>query len=253
MEALKGGNRSFLKILVAHRDRQFIPLIQLAKGHGVPILVEPREQLDRLVPEGHHQGVVGIVAAKAYAHEEAVLAFAENQTNHPFLLAFDGVEDPQNLGAAIRTAEVAGVHGIFIPERRAVGLTASVARASAGALEHIQIARTVNIGKLVERMKKKGIVPIALDPRAKDLYTDCNFRQPVLLVFGSEGKGLRPGVGDKCEHRVRIPVQGKIQSLNVSASVAVVTFEVVRQREYKGGNGGSLPNLDETFLNSGVQ
>ena len=237
MEALKGRSRPFLKILVTHRDRQFMPLIQLAKEQRIPVLIEPREQLDRLVPQGHHQGVVGFVAAKEYADEESVLSFAKDQTIPPFLLAFDGIEDPQNLGAAIRTAEVAGVQGIFMPERRAVGLTASVARASAGALEHIRIARTSNIGKLVERLKKEEIVTIALDPEAKDLYTDCDFRRPVLLVFGSEGKGLRPGVWDKCEEHVRIPVQGKVQSLNVSASVAVVVFEVLRQRKNQRGIG----------------
>ena len=226
---------------MTHRDRQFTPLIQLARAQGVPIIVESREQLDRLAPQGHHQGVVGFVAAKAYADEDEVLTYALGQSHLPFLLAFDGVEDPQNLGAAIRTAEVAGVHGIFIPERRSVGLTASVARASAGAVEHIRVARTTNIGKLVERVQADGIVAIALDPGADALYSDCDLGRPIMLVFGSEGKGLRRGVWEKCQERVRIPVQGKVQSLNVSASVAAVTFEVVRQRRaMMGRTPGSI-------------
>jgi len=239
-EALRAGTRAFVKILVTHRDRQYTPIIQLAKTQGIPVLVEPREQLDRLVPQGHHQGVVGLVASKAYAHEEDLLAFARKQREPPFLVAFDGIEDPQNLGAAIRSAEVAGVQGIFIPERRSVGLTPSVARASAGALEHIRIARTTNIGKLVERLELEGIVTIAFDPDAEAVYTDCDLTRPVVLVFGSEGKGLRPGVWDKCQEHVRIPVQGHIQSLNVSASVAAVVFEVVRQRRKIEGKQGRI-------------
>lgn len=229
-EALRAESRAFVKILVTHRDRQFTPIIQLAKVHGVPIMVEPREQLDRLVPQGHHQGVVGLVASKSYTNEEDLLAYAWAQPSPPFLLAFDGIEDPQNLGAAIRSAEVAGVQGIFIPERRSVGLTTSVARASAGALEHMRIARSTNIGKLVERLQANEILTVAFDPDAETLYTNCDFTRPVMLVFGSEGKGLRPGVWDKCQEHVRIPVHGRIQSLNVSATVAAVVFEVVRQR-----------------------
>ena len=233
-EALRAGSRAFVKIFVTHRDRQFTPIIQLAKAQGVPIMVEPREQLDRLVPQGHHQGVVGLVASKAYASEEDVLAYAWSQLSPPFLVAFDGIEDPQNLGAAIRTAEVAGVHGIFIPERRSVGLTSSVARASAGALEHMRIARSTNIGKLVEGLEDDGIVTVAFDPDTDAVYTNCDYTRPVMLVFGSEGKGLRRGVWDKCQEHVRIPVHGQIQSLNVSASVAAVVFEVVRQRMKTG-------------------
>ncbi len=239
-EALRAGTRAFVKILITHRDRQFTPIIQLAKSQGVPVMVEPREHLDRLVPQGHHQGVVGLVAFKAYASEEALLSYAWSQPSPPFLIAFDGIEDPQNLGAAIRTAEVAGVQGIFIPERRSVGLTASVSRASAGALEHMRIARTTNIGKLVERLEREGILTVAFDSEADSLYTKCDFTGPVLLVFGNESKGLRPGVWDKCREHVRVPVYGQIQSLNVSASLSAVVFEVVRQRMGKAGEQGPV-------------
>ncbi|MDA0737591.1 MAG: 23S rRNA (guanosine(2251)-2'-O)-methyltransferase RlmB [Nitrospirae bacterium] len=230
-EALRAKTRSFLKIVLTHQDRQFSKIIQLAKSQGVPLSIEPRQSLDRLVLRGeNHQGVVGFVAAKAYESEDDVLSRLSNQVEGPLLLALDGIEDPQNLGAIIRTAEGAGVHAIFIPDRRSVGLTATVARTSAGALEHMTVVRCTNIGKLIERLQNQGIPAVAFHPAATQTYDEVEMNAPVMLVFGGEGKGVRPGVLQKCEQQAKIPMQGQVESLNVSASVAVVVFEAVRQR-----------------------
>lgn len=203
----------------------------MAKAQGVPLVVEPRHHLDRLVLRGeHHQGVVGFVAAKSYTTEDEILERALCQQEAPLFLALDGVEDPQNLGAIIRTAEAAGVNGIFIPDRRSVGLTSTVARTSAGALEYMAVARCSNIGKLIERFEAQDISSIALHPDAKQSYHEMDMNGPIILVFGGEGKGVRPGVLQKCAGQAKIPMRGKVDSLNVSASVAVVVYEVVRQR-----------------------
>jgi 23S rRNA (guanosine2251-2'-O)-methyltransferase len=230
-EALRAGTRSFVKIVLTHRDRQFSKIIQLAKSQGIPLAIEPRQSLDRLVLRGeNHQGVIGFVAAKAYETEEDILSRI-SQLDAPLFLALDGVEDPQNLGAIIRTAEAAGVDGIFIPERRSVGLTSTVARTSAGALEHMSVARCTNIGKLIERLQDQGISAVALHPGATQSYDELEMNGPIVLVFGGEGKGVRPGILQKCEQQAKISMRGKVESLNVSASVAVVLFEAVRQRK----------------------
>jgi 23S rRNA (guanosine2251-2'-O)-methyltransferase len=150
------------------------------------------------------------------------------------VVILDGVEDPHNLGAVLRTAEAAGVHGVFLPERRSVGLTASVAKASAGALEFIQVARCTNVGKLVQKCQEKGVVPLGFDPSASTPFTALDLRGPVALVFGVEGRGIRPGVLTKCEGRATIPMVGRIQSLNLSVAVGVVLFEALRQRGSAG-------------------
>ena len=234
-EALRSEARSFVKILLSHRHRQFSQIIRFAKIQGIPIQVHPREQLHRLVPSGNHQGVVGVVAAKSYASEDAILAHATQQSEPAFLLALDGVEDPQNFGAILRTADLSGIHGVFIPDRRSVGLTASVARASAGAVEYVRVARCVNLGRVLERLQDRAINAVAVDPHARQLYTDLDLRGPTVLVFGGEGRGLRPGTLEKCQAHARIPIRGQVASLNVAASVAVVAYEVVRQRT-KGEN-----------------
>ena len=231
-EALRARTRSFVKILLVQRDRRFSKIIQLAKAQGIPLAIEPRPHLDRMVFRGeNHQGVIGLVAAKAYDTEERILSRLANQQDPPFLLALDGIEDPQNLGAIIRTAEAAGVHGIFIPDRRSVGLTSTVARTSAGALEHLAVARCSNIGKLIERIQEQGISAVAFHPNAAQSYDDVKMNGPIMLVFGGEGKGVRPGVLQKCEKQAKIPMLGQVGSLNVSVSVGVVVYEALRQRK----------------------
>ena len=229
-EILRARTRSLLRIHVIREDRQFSDIVRLARSRRILIQIELPERLDRLAQGGRHQGIVGVVAAKAYADEEELLDHTIHQPDPALLVVLDNIQDPQNLGAVLRTAEAAGAHGVFIPERRSVGLTAGVAKASAGALEYIQVARARNISRLLEKMQKSGVMTYALDPSASKPYTNLDFREPVALVFGAEGGGIRPGVMSKCDERARIPMLGRIESLNLSVTVAVALFEAVRQR-----------------------
>lgn len=234
-EALKAQSRPLIRLVVAQQDRQFAELVGLARSQGVPVHVEPRPALDRLAPGGRHQGIVGVVAAKAYTDREDIWGHAQQQGEAPFVVVLDGIEDPHNLGAILRTAEGAGVHGVFLPERRSAGLTGTVAKVSAGAVEHLRIARAGNVGQLLESLKAEGVWIYALDPAAAKPYTELDFRGPVALVLGGEGKGVRRGVLDHCDERAAIPMRGQVASLNVSAAAAVVLYEAVRQRGWKRG------------------
>ena len=229
-EILRAGTRPLLRIHIIREDRQFSEIVRLARSKRIPIQVEPPDRLDRLVQGGRHQGIVGMVGAKAYADEDELLEQTLQQRNSALLVVLDNIQDPQNLGAVLRTAEAAGVHGVFIPERRSVGLTASVAKASAGALEYLQVARARNISRLLEKFQESGILTYALDPSASTPYTALDLREPVALVFGAEGGGIRPGVMSKCDGRAMIPMHGRIESLNLSVTVALTLFEAVRQR-----------------------
>lgn len=233
-EALKAGSRPLQRLLVIRTDKQFSDLVQLARSLHVPIHVQPLASLDRLVPGCRHQGIVAFTAAKAYQTEESILARAAERNEPPLLVILDGVEDPHNLGAVLRTAEGAGVHGVFIPERRAAGLTSVVAKVSAGAIDHIPVARVTNTSRLLESLKAAGVWIYGVEPSANKLFTDVDLSGPVGLVFGGEGAGIRPGVLQHCDERIRIPMKGHVQSLNVSASAAVVLFEAVRQRSLSG-------------------
>jgi 23S rRNA (guanosine2251-2'-O)-methyltransferase len=229
-EALRSGARPLLRLSVIRLDRQFADLVRQARSAGIPVHLEPRAALDRLVPEGKHQGVVGLVASKRYADQIEILEYARARGEAPFLVILDGVEDPHNLGAVLRSAEAAGVHGVFVPERRAVGLTATVAKSSAGALEHLRVARVANVSRLIEALRAEGIWVYALDTAAARPYTALDLRGPLALVLGGEGKGVRPGVLQACDDQVSIPMLGRASSLNVSAAAAIVLFEAVRQR-----------------------
>lgn len=230
-EALKAGDRPLQRILVLRTDKQFTDLVQLARSRKVPVHVQPLASLDRLVPNGKHQGVIAFAAAKAYQTQEEIMDRAARRQEPPLLVILDGVEDPHNLGAVLRTAEGAGAHGVFIPERRAVGLTSVVAKASAGAIDHIPVARVTNLSRLLESLKAAGVWIYGVTPSAQKVFTEIDYRGPVAFVLGAEGTGIRSGVVQHCDECVRIPLLGKVQSLNVSASAAIVLYEVVRQRE----------------------
>lgn len=238
-EALRAGTRPLQRILVLRTDRQFSDLVQLAKSNRIPVHIEPQAALDRLVPAGKHQGIIAFVAAKSYSSTEEILERARLRGEPPFLVILDGVEDPHNLGAVLRTAEAAGVHGVFIPDRRAVGLTSVVAKVSAGALDHMLVARVVNLSRLIEELKAAGVWVYGVEPTASTSYTAMDLRGPVALVLGGEGEGIRPGVLKECDARISIPMRGKVESLNVSAAVAVIIFEAVRQREARKAAGQS--------------
>lgn len=239
-EALRAKTRPLIRLVVVQQDRQFAELVGLARSEGIPVHVEPRLVLDRLVPDGRHQGVIGMVSAKAYTDRADILDYARQRGEPPFLVILDGVEDPHNLGAILRTAEGAGVHGVFLPERRSVGLTGTVAKVSAGALEHIRVSRAGNVSQLLEALKAEGVWVYALDPQATKPHTSLDFRGPIALVLGGEGKGVRPGVLEHCDDRAMIPMRGRVASLNVSAAAAIVLYEAVRQRgESRGASQGA--------------
>jgi len=231
-EALRGG-RPLQRLLVQRTDRQFADLVQDAKSRHIPVHIEPPPAFDRLVPGGNHQGVIAVVAAKAYSSTEDVLALARQRAEPPLLVILDGVEDPHNLGAVIRTAEAAGVHGVFVPERRAAGLTSVVAKTSAGALEHILVTRVVNLSRLIHELKEAGLWIYGVEPTAPQEFTAIEMTGPIAFVFGGEGGGIRRGVAQDCDGLIRIPMKGKVESLNVSAAVAVTLFEGVRQRRQR--------------------
>lgn len=232
-EALKAGTRPLQRMLVLRTDKQFTDLVQLARLRRIPIHIQPLASLDRLVPNGRHQGIIAFAAATAYQTEESILTRAAERHEAPFVVILDGVEDPHNLGAVIRTAEGAGAHGIFIPERRAAGLTAVVAKASAGAIDHLPVARVTNTSRLIESLKSAGVWIYGVTPAAEKKFTEVDLRGPVGLVLGGEGRGIRAGVIQHCDECIHIPMKGRIQSLNVSAAAAIVLFEAVRQRDQR--------------------
>ena len=239
-EALQSPRRAIERLWLAKSDGRFFPLTRLAKERHIPYSVESRDRLDRIAGDRHHQGVVASVAAKQFLEGDELLDEAEERPTPSLLVVLDQIQDPHNLGAIIRTVDGAGGHGIVIPKHRAVGLTAGVAKASAGALEHVPIARVANTGKFVEQCQKRNIITIALDAEAKTSYADVDLKESLALVFGSEGEGIRPIVLKKCDERISIPMLGEINSLNVSVAVAVTLFEAARQRAQKGKNPGLI-------------
>jgi 23S rRNA (guanosine2251-2'-O)-methyltransferase len=227
-EALAAG-RALDRILVAkgrHGER-LEALVQLAKAKGVPVRFEDRAQLDRIVGTREHQGVAALGAAKPAVGLEDLLAA---DTQQGLLVLLDGVEDPHNLGAIVRTSLAAGATGIVIPERRAVGLTDTVERASAGALAHLPIARVTNLVRAMEEMKEAGYWLVGLDERAEQTYSDVDLKGSIGIVLGSEGEGLHELTRKRCDFLVSLPTTGPVKSLNVSVAAGVMLFEVVRQR-----------------------
>jgi 23S rRNA (guanosine2251-2'-O)-methyltransferase len=198
-------------------------IIDLARRAGIPIRFEPRSALDRLAGTSAHQGVVAMGAARKYADVDDV-------SSSELVVVLDGVEDPHNLGAIIRTAHAAGAGSVIIPERRAAGLTDVAAKAAAGALEHLPIARVTNINRTLEDLKERGFWIYGLDERGTETYDAVDYGTPTAIVLGGEGKGLHDQVRKHCDLLVRIPMAGKISSLNVSVAAGVVLFEWKRRR-----------------------
>jgi 23S rRNA (guanosine2251-2'-O)-methyltransferase len=239
LEALRAGSRRVERVTVAEgaHESRLHELFEAARAAGVPVRRAPRAELQRIAAGANHQGVVASVAAAAYRDAEELieqLAARVGTDAPPLAVVLDGVEDPRNLGAIIRTAECAGVDALFVPERRAVGLTETVAKSSAGALEYLPVARAQNIARLVEDFKERGIWTIGTDADANIVYTDWDWTQPCALLCGGEGAGLRRLVRERCDALVRIPLRGRIASLNVSVAAAVVLYEAVRQRTASG-------------------
>jgi 23S rRNA (guanosine2251-2'-O)-methyltransferase len=236
-EALEAG-RAFDRIVIARgrQDTRVEEIVQLARGRNVSVRFEDRSQLDRLADSKDHQGVVALAAARAPATLQDILAAANAGAGHGskgLIVLLDGVEDPHNLGAVIRTALAAGAHGVVIPERRAAGLTDTVARASAGALSHLPVAKVTNLVRTMEELKEAGYWLVGLDEEADRSYTQVDYTSPVGIVLGGEGKGLHELTRKRCDFVVSLPTSGPVKSLNVSVAAGVVLFEVLRQRKPK--------------------
>lgn len=233
LESLHSQSRPVQRIWTLRADGRFLPIVKLAREGGISLAVESRERLDRLAGDRHHQGVVAQVSAKEYLEGEELLDQLSLNPIPTLLVVLDQIQDPHNLGAIVRSVEAAGGNGIVIPKHRAVGLTGGVAKASAGALEHVSIARVANTGKFLETCQKRDIRTVALVPEGVESYSEVDFTEPIALVFGSEGEGIRPIVLKKCDQQVKIPMFGRMNSLNLSVAVAVTLFEAVRQRTQK--------------------
>lgn len=227
-EALAAG-RALDRIVVArgrHGDR-IEAVVRLAKSRGVPVRFEDRQQVDRLAGTREHQGIAALAAAKPAVELEDLL---QKKTGHELLVLLDGIEDPHNLGAIVRTALAAGATGVVIPERRAAGLTDTVERSAAGALAHLPVARVKNLVRAMEEMKEAGYWLVGLDERGEKSYTEVDYKSSTSIVLGGEGEGLHELTRKRCDFLVSIPTSGPVRSLNVSVAAGVVLFEAVRQR-----------------------
>lgn len=218
-----------LYVLDGCKDGPVMSILREARKAGTIVNYVPKEKLDYLCGGGHHQGVVASAAAYDYAEVEDILQSARDQGEPPFLFVLDGIEDPHNLGAIIRTANLSGAHGVIIPKHRAVGLTATVAKTSAGALNYTPVAKVTNIGNTIDELKKQGIWFVCAD-MGGDLMYGLNLTGPIGLVIGNEGGGVSRLVKEKCDMAAAIPMKGDIDSLNASVAAGVLAYEIVRQR-----------------------
>lgn len=230
LEAFRAGRTiDKLFILDGCQDGPVLTIKREAVKKGAQIKYVAKERLDQLSETGKHQGVIAYAAAYAYAEVEDILARAREKGEPPFLFLLDNIEDPHNLGAIIRTANLAGAHGVIIPKNRAVGLTATVAKASAGALNYTPVAKVTNLGQTIEELKKEGLWFVCADMDGTRMY-DLDLKGAIGLVIGSEGNGVGRLVREKCDFVASIPMRGDIDSLNASVAAGVLAYEIVRQR-----------------------
>lgn len=236
LEALKAG-REINKLLVAKgaKEGSIREVLAMARRAGVVVQEVDRSRLDALAQGRNHQGVIALVAAHRYADVETILQRAEAAGEDPLVLVLDGIEDPQNLGSLLRTADAAGVHGVIIPERRAVGLTETVAKVSAGAVEYVPVARVTNLARALDELKERGLWVVGTHQDAPELYHQARLTGPLAVVIGSEGKGMGRLVAGKCDFMVRLPMLGHVSSLNAAVAGAVLVYEIRRQRDHGAG------------------
>lgn len=233
LEVLKSG-RDIEKIIVqkGNVEGTIRRIAGMARERGIVVQEAARQKLDEMSQTKNHQGVIAVVSEHEYAEVDDILRSAAEKGEKPFIIILDNITDPHNLGAVIRTAECAGAHGVIIPKRRSVGLTAVVGKTSAGALEYMPVARVTNIARTIEELKKQGVWVACADMDGEDYY-DASLDGAIALVIGSEGEGVSRLVKEKCDFTVSIPMYGKISSLNASVAGALLMYEVVRQRNYK--------------------
>lgn len=232
LEALRAGGRRIDRIVIAEgvRDARLREVIEAARNARVTVRREPRVALDRLTHNANHQGVLAITSAVSYADADDLLSQVSPDTT--FIL-LDGVEDPQNLGAIIRTAECGGATAVIVPERRAAHITDAVAKTSAGAVEHLPVARVTNLASFIEALKRRNVWVVGVEASGQTAYAEFDYSGALALVFGGEGQGLHRLVRERCDAVVSVPMRGKVTSLNVSVTVGVVLFEALRQRSKK--------------------
>ena len=236
VKELLSSGRDVEKMYIQSGDREGSVnlLIGIAAERKIPIIEVDRVKLDSLTLGAHHQGVVAIAAERNYSTVDEILEYAAERGEAPFVILLDGVEDPHNLGAIIRSAECAGAHGVIIPKRRAVGLTSTAAKASAGAIEHMRVAKVTNLAMTIDELKERGLWFYAADMDGTDYY-ETDMTGACAIVLGSEGFGISRLVKEKCDFTVSIPLYGMVNSLNVSCAGAVIMTEVARQRKIKRG------------------
>jgi len=229
-EALKAHGQAFEWVGVAkeRNDLRLRKLIQECRKNSIAVRFLPRVELDRMAGSGSHQGVVAVTTSKQYSDLDDVIAAKRGQ--YSLIVLLDGVEDPHNLGAILRTADAAGADGVVIPERRAAGITGIVTKVSAGASAHLPVAKVTNIARTLEELKSQNVWTVGLDERGKESYDSLDYNMDCAIVLGAEGKGVHDLVARKCDFLVSIPMLGKVPSLNVSVAAGVVLYEVVRQR-----------------------
>jgi len=240
-EAIRSGNRRLESVAVARnrQDARLQAILEACRAAGIPVRLESKEQLTRQARTEAHQGVVAVVAERGYSSLEEL---TRSHGEHLFLLALDGVEDPHNLGALLRTADGAGVDGVILPERRAAPVNATVVKTSAGAAEHVRIARVTNLVRALEELKRKNIWCVGLDERGSKNYDSFDYRFHTVLVLGGEGGGLHELVRRTCDHLLRIPMAGQVSSLNVSVAGAIVMYEAARQRRRETQPADATPD-----------
>jgi 23S rRNA (guanosine2251-2'-O)-methyltransferase len=238
LEALRAGRPIGKVWLVKNAERHGViaEILYLARTQKVPVEYVERQAIDLQTAGMANQGIIAFVSAKEYLSLDEILTTPAEKKENPLLIVLEGIEDPHNLGAIIRTAEAAGAQGVIIREKRAVGLTSIVEKASAGALEFVPVARVVNIAQTIETLKQRNIWVVGIDSQGEAEYTQIDYRPPTAIVIGGEGQGLSELVKKRCDFVVRIPMRGRISSLNASVAAAVVMYEVVRQRALKGQN-----------------
>lgn len=209
---------------------QISGILKVANERKIIVQTVAKQKLDQMIPKGNHQGVVAQIAAYQYAEVEAILAAAYKKQEDPFVLILDELEDPHNLGSIMRTADAVGAHGIIIPKRRSVGLTATVAKASTGAIEHVPVARVTNLSQTIEKLKEQGLWIVGTDAKNSQDYREMDAKMPLGIVIGSEGSGISRIVKEKCDFLVKLPMVGHVTSLNASVAAALLMYEVYRKR-----------------------
>ena len=231
VKELLNGERDIEKMYISKGDKEgsINQLLGIAADRGIPIFEVDKQKLDTIAKGNKHQGIIAIAAERNYSSIDDIIEYAKERGQSPFVIICDGVEDPHNLGAIIRSAECCGAHGVIIPKRRAVGLTGTVSRSSAGALEHMRIAKVTNLAMTIDELKEKGFWIYGADMDGSEYY-NTDFKGSVALVMGSEGFGISRLVKEKCDFIVSIPLYGCVNSMNVSCAASVIFAEIAKQR-----------------------